>query len=715
MKGRAWPRLSAATVLALVLLVAVGAPAPATGDHDHADHNQPGSPLATPVSSNARLVDSDGGASGGHVVVEGDRLYVGAYGVGMRIFDISNPADPVQIGGYLPGNRADAVPDAAIYGDRHIAALNGTRRNTLTNDTRTDRSEFLDVTDAANPVLLHEFVGQEHGEAHNGDIVDERRLWLPSGGTGVGGDGRWGLRIYDISPLIETPTEQCTPRQASNPCSPVRLFNGNPVAMWEESPFRQGRPVGATFTHTHDITVYLDHPVLQPDGTFQPRDIILLAEGGNYIDDSTNYGASSGNTGSAFVIDITDPQNPVVLLRWLHERGPNHHPIRYHHEAQFLEGDPHVMLVTDEDLHHPCGDGDGGPVDLAGGGTTAVRLSADLTQATELSEWFIPAATPAPVCSAHVFSSHGNLVFNGSYNAGLQIMDYTDPSAPTQHGFFIAPGSTAWGAQYHQGYVYVGDMSRGLDTFAFDAPDLALASEDITLSSAKVNGGDEVTITAAVRNIGTQGASNVAVRFEDNGVLIGDSTIAVVPAGGSGQAQATWSTKHLKGDRTITVTADPANAIAEIVETNNSASETVEVRGNQVRNSSFETSSNGTAPDDWSSSGDTAYVQGGSDGERAVTAGPGGVWISESIPVQAGATYEVAVDVSGAGGTLVVEQLSSTGAVVASVSALLPSTGLFDTVTDSVTIAAGASEVRIRLIGGLVGTTTFDNVGLWEA
>jgi len=462
-------RMGKLAALAAVGLLAGAVPAQSqTGDDFHADHAQPGNPLLAPVFSNVGLVDSDGGTSGGHVTSEGSRLYVGAYGLGFRIFDISNPANPTQIGGYMPGNRADAVPDAAVYRDRHIAVLNGTRRTTFTQETRTDRSEFLDVTDPANPKLLHTFVGQEDGEAHNGDIIDKRRLWLPSGGTGVSGDGRWGLRIYSLQPTIKNPASKCRPSDAANPCAPVRLFNGNPVTLWASSPYRDGRPVGAAFTHIHDITAYTDYPVRQPDGSVAKRDIIVAAEGGNYTQESADYGASGGNTGSVFVIDITNPRNPVVLLRWQHERGPGHHPIRYHHEAQFLASDPRVMLVTDEDLHHPCGEGDGGPVDTAGGGVVAVRLSDDLTStATELSEWFIPAGTPAPVCSAHVFSSQGSLVAMGSYNGGLQVVDYSDPANPTSAGSFIAPGTTAWGALWNGDYVYVGDMSRGLDTFRF--------------------------------------------------------------------------------------------------------------------------------------------------------------------------------------------------------------------------------------------------------
>ncbi len=439
-------RLFGVAAATVALLVMTGAMQVTVGeesvDHDlaHATHNPPGNTAVTyPLAQDLRHVGGDNLSTGGHVVVEGGRLYVGAYGLGMRIFDISEPKSPKLSGAYMPGVRADAVPDAAVFDGRHIATLNGTRRVSTT-DLRTDKTEFLDVTDPADPKLLWTFVGPADGEAHNGDIVDARRLWLASGGVGVN-----GLRIYDLDPLL-----------AASPEAPTNLFRGDPGVLWENSPYRQGRPVGNKFTHTHDMTAYVDYRVRQPDGTFAPRDIVLLAEGGAYLNEA-------GDTGSLFVIDITDPRNPVVLNRWLHEKGPGHHPIRYHHEAQFLDGDRSVVLVTDEDIHNGCGDA---------GGVTALRVSEDLTRVTEeLSEWFIPADTPAPVCSVHVFSSQGDLVFFGSYNAGLQVVDYSDPTAPQQAAYYIAPGTTAWGAQYHDGYIYVGDMARGLDVYEFEDPE----------------------------------------------------------------------------------------------------------------------------------------------------------------------------------------------------------------------------------------------------
>ena len=467
--------------LAAVLLFSSALGLPATGHEGAEEAGKAGAlsaqnrwmsnfmSAAAPESQNVERVGGDNSFTGSHLVIQGNRLYVGWYGKGFRIYNISRPASPRLIGTYNPpGPRADAVPDATTFSinDRvkHIAVLNGTRRvsSRTTPDGNqvivegTDISEFLDVTNPSNPKLLWKFVGQQDGEAHNGDISDKRKWWLPSGGTGDN-----GLRIYNMRPLLNSPPEAPRRLFPPNNCRNKIGVLCDPVTLWEKSPYRGNKPVGQNncqqaalcpFTHTHDITIYENYPVRRSDGSFAKRDIILLAEGGDY--------AAGNDRGSVFVIDITDPRNPVVLFRWLHKKGSDHKPIRYHHEAQFLPGS-RVMLVTDEDLHEGAG------CAKNAGGSYAVRLSENLRSARELSEWFIPTGTPAPICSVHVFSTLGNVVFFGSYNAGLQVVDYTDRRNPKRIGQYIAEGTTAWGAQYYKGVIYVGDMTRGLDVFRF--------------------------------------------------------------------------------------------------------------------------------------------------------------------------------------------------------------------------------------------------------
>lgn len=462
------------SLVAATLLAGIVTALPASGDEDERSTTA----VVDVIRNNFTRVGGNNSSTGGHIVFEGDRLYMGSYGEGMRWFDISNPKSPTLLGTYEPGSRADAVPDAAVFGGRHIAALGGTSRvpncvsgvcNPGPVNPTTQRTEFLDTTDPANPVLLHSVIGAADGEAHNGDIFDAKRLWLPSGASGDN-----GLRIYDLQPMLDNPADPTGTNPANDP---VRLWPPDscrtdpavlcdPTNLWQNSPFRTDEPVGATFTHTHDITIYPNYPV-QLNGTVQNRDIVLLAEGGNYT--------GNGNTGSVFVIDITNPSNPVVLYRWLHETGSGHHPIRYHHEAMFIEGKPNLMVVSDEDLHNGCG---------SAGGVTAVQLAPDLQSGTEVSEWFIPAGTPAPVCSAHVFSNGGNILFMGGYNAGTVAIDYSDPAEPKLAGHWLKESGNDWGAYYNpaDGYVYVGDWTNGLDVLQFLAPIPGLPSGSPTRS-----------------------------------------------------------------------------------------------------------------------------------------------------------------------------------------------------------------------------------------
>jgi len=433
--------------------------------------------VSTPVSTqeNVRHLTTVPGSTGGHVVVEGNRLYMGNYGTGLTAYDITNPRAPMKIGQYLPGPsntdgadpgvRADAVPDAAVWNGRHIVSLGGTSRASTTTQT-----EFLDFTNPAAPQLLWRTRGGTDGEAHNGDIVDARKLWLPSGG----GSGN-GLRIYDLNPLLNTPA-----------AAPTKLFAGNPHTLWLNSPYRDyyAKPAGGVFNHTHDIEIYVDRTILLPewewedldgdgipDPTYGQRDIALLAAAGG------------GNTsGAVYVIDISDPRDPVVISKWQNPTGAGHNAIGYLHEAQFLDGDPNTIFVADEDLTNGCNEGR----------LYTVNISDDLIHATKLGEWAIGAGTQdAPVCAgSHVFSSHDRHVFMGAYVAGLQVVDLRDPAQPKRAGRYIAEGMNSWTALYHAGVVYVGDLGgRGLDVFEFIQDPVAKALVKAPNPATRTTGG----------------------------------------------------------------------------------------------------------------------------------------------------------------------------------------------------------------------------------
>ena len=114
---------------------------------------------------------------------------------------------------------------------------------------------------------------------------------------------------------------------------------------------------------------------------------------------------------------------------------------------------------------------------------------------------------------------------------------------------------------------------KGSENCTVPQPDLAITSSDLTVSRQK----GSVVVVATVRNIGTADASGVQVRFTANGAQIGNvQTIPSIAAGASGRASVVW--KARKGDYTVAATADPANLIAELDETNNTGSQAVHVK-----------------------------------------------------------------------------------------------------------------------------------------
>jgi hypothetical protein len=222
--------------------------------------------------------------------------------------------------------------------------------------------------------------------------------------------------------------------------------------------------------------------------------------------------------------------------------------------------------------------------------------------------------------------------------------------------------------------------------------DLTVTNLEATSTKATKN----ATLTATIGNPGGTAVSGAVVRFLVDDTTIGEQTLAEVGSDGTATASITWSLKGVtNGAHTVQAIVDPEDAIAEADEANNTGTLQVDVRGNKVQNGDFETSSNGTSPDNWSGSGNTSY------GDGAASTGPGGTWTSDPIAVVPGARYGFDALISGSG-KAVLEQLSATGIVLAAAPPGL------------LTALLGATQVRVVLAGGLTGTTTFDDIRLWE-
>jgi subtilisin family serine protease len=168
------------------------------------------------------------------------------------------------------------------------------------------------------------------------------------------------------------------------------------------------------------------------------------------------------------------------------------------------------------------------------------------------------------------------------------------------------------------------------------APDLVVA--DATATNNRPRDGEQVTLSATVANTGDADAAASTTQFLlDGQTVLGTVGTPAIPAGGTATVSVGWDTRGANGEHTIRITADSAGGVNESAEDNNVGTLTVTVRGNKVRNGSFEQSSSGSSPDAWTSSGDTSY-----DGESA-NAGPTGSWTSDPIDVVAGGSYDFVV------------------------------------------------------------------------
>lgn len=107
-------------------------------------------------------------------------------------------------------------------------------------------------------------------------------------------------------------------------------------------------------------------------------------------------------------------------------------------------------------------------------------------------------------------------------------------------------------------------------------PDLAVSSASIQVTPSVPQPGQAVTVAVGVANLGQQTAQNVVVRLTAGGAAAApDQTIATAAAGSLQTIHVPWNFPSAGGSVPLTVTVDPANAIAEISKDNNAAQITV--------------------------------------------------------------------------------------------------------------------------------------------
>jgi hypothetical protein len=158
--------------------------------------------------------------------------------------------------------------------------------------------------------------------------------------------------------------------------------------------------------------------------------------------------------------DITDPLAPVVLGRIVN-------PFIDIHHSTAVEGN--TLIIGTEHTGAEAASG----CDLGSKGPFGAIWFYDVSNpalARPLG-YFNPPETYLGVrCTAHNFNviPGKNLIVAGWYKAGTRLIDFSDPANPVQKGFIVPDGSVTWSAYWHDGFIYTGDMHRGMDVIAVE-------------------------------------------------------------------------------------------------------------------------------------------------------------------------------------------------------------------------------------------------------
>jgi hypothetical protein len=381
--------------------------------------------------------DTPGFANG--VYISGNYAYVADDHSGLQVIDISNPANPFVIGSYNPAGVAYGlyVSGNYAYVADYVAGL-----------------RIIDITDPADP----SFVGgyDTPGNAYGVYV---------SGGYAYVADGSEGLQVIDIS----------------NPANPYKVGSYNTAGS--------SRGVYVSGEHAYIADNNWGLQIVNISNPANPS--ITGACGtpgaaeGVFVSDEYAY-VADGNAGVQ-VIDVIDPANPSLIGSWDTENKCLgvyiSEQYAYVADGYVLGGISQGLQVIDITNHGnpsmigscetPGADNNGVANGVHVSGDYAYIADGDAgLQVVDISDPANPSVigacgTPYHAYSVYVSDNHAYMAVGDS---GFVVIDIADPTSPSQIGGCNTPGN-ACGVYVSGNYAYVADGDRGLQVIDISAPD----------------------------------------------------------------------------------------------------------------------------------------------------------------------------------------------------------------------------------------------------
>ncbi|MGB1586974.1 MAG: LVIVD repeat-containing protein [Thermoplasmatota archaeon] len=400
----------------------------------------------------AQVQHADGAAfpSGSGIWVHGDRAYGSALGNGFFIVDISDPASPVLLWNATVDQDEGNNTETSFSRDADLIA-HPDGRLTLVLATQTNGMHLWDVTDPTAPVLAS--IVSDIGPNHNVAVIPGTELVFNSQSGGLG-------RTNEIIDARDPYNAYVLGQFGDHGCHDITFYG-----MYHE---------GDDMGHNHDkFRAYC--------AGIQRTEIWNL--------DSFDPATASGIE----VIGLVEfgPDSPVIG-----NPAFQSYPVRTLHHLAMVNEDASVLIIGDEQ------NGGGTPgacyvyEDNTGVSTPFGALwFYDLSDETapSLQGWISaptivpdapgvpdpttvidpnnptnvlrPVTNGVPNCTAHFGSlvpGEEKLVMSW-YSAGVVLIDFSDISSPRILDQYQADPTNPWDARIHGGYVYTGDIVRGMD------------------------------------------------------------------------------------------------------------------------------------------------------------------------------------------------------------------------------------------------------------
>lgn len=369
--------------------------------------------LPDPIAGIDHITGTDGVQAGAGIALFGGLALVPGYSDTSYVVDIRDPASPVVLSKFEPtqgphrGAAIVAYPDGRLVGALSTGA----------------GFELWDITDPKAPVQVAAVETSQGG--HKLGIVPGTPVLYNANSRGGQGttpalrpeDGQGLTEIYDLT----------------DPAAPVLVqefkngFGCHHIFFWNSVDKQRAICAGIQFAQIWDVA--------------DPRAPVVI----------TNV-----------PIPLGDPMFPSLRARG---------PMPFAHFSA-LNADGTVLVVGDE-----LGGGSQPPGCTVAGAPTGALWFYDVSDETQpsLLGWYSPGhhigTNVQTSCTAH----HGRLVPDPAgrdllamsfYGAGVVLVDFSDPSAAKMVDQFY-DGSNTWETWYYNGYLFTGDLARGMDVFTF--------------------------------------------------------------------------------------------------------------------------------------------------------------------------------------------------------------------------------------------------------